>query len=397
MHLFWAAILFVNLFHPFALAEDFSVAFQKYSNAVVKIYVRQMSYEVSVGSGFFVSADGKIITNSHVINPALTPGFGASVYLKDGSHFDKVDFIGCAPNGLDLCYLKVNAAPTAWIDLTKVSTSSEGSPVIAIGHPKGLSWTISDGLISSKRSWPLKDGLYAQMIQISNPISPGNSGGPVLNSRGELVGVVTAGMFANDSQNLNFAISADEVRRFTKSLALKAPVDLGVVRKNIMETEKALSKKFYETYLKPMTNQLLKGAVPTDSTVVEYAGPVYKYRFRVPKAVVCNNMKDGMLCKMPGGDAVVVEERKAIPDFMSMNGKTPSPEPLDYVKNLMSQGKFDLEKIPKKQRKFFFSQPDKIKCQVAKAKITGTYKICSNFIDLRIINPIYGAKKLIGA
>jgi S1-C subfamily serine protease len=154
------------------------------------------------GSGFFVSADGLIATNYHVIQgaKALKVGREGETTLRP------VRTVASDP-GHDLALLKVDAGGDRYPALVLASKPPAiGTRVYAIGNPSGLTNTLSEGLVSGlrqteQRSW----------IQATAAISPGSSGGPLLAEDGRVVGVNT--MALRDAQNLNFAVPADSVRR----------------------------------------------------------------------------------------------------------------------------------------------------------------------------------------
>ncbi|MGC2785546.1 MAG: Do family serine endopeptidase [Roseiarcus sp.] len=137
------------------------------------------------GSGFFVSADGYIVTNNHVVDHAKT----VTVTTQDGKTLD-AKVIGTDPK-TDLALIKVNEAG----DYPFVAFSKEmpriGDWVVAIGNPYGLGGTVTAGIVSAEGR-DIGDGPYDRFIQIDAPINRGNSGGPTFNMKGEVVGVNTA-------------------------------------------------------------------------------------------------------------------------------------------------------------------------------------------------------------
>src|SRR5580698_2175103 len=137
------------------------------------------------GSGFFVSADGYIVTNNHVVQKAKT----VTVTTQDGKTLD-AKVMGTDPK-TDLALIKVNESG----DYPFVAFSKEqpriGDWVVAIGNPYGLGGTVTAGIISAEGR-DIGDGPYDRFLQIDAPINRGNSGGPTFNMKGEVVGVNTA-------------------------------------------------------------------------------------------------------------------------------------------------------------------------------------------------------------
>ena len=157
-----------------------------------------------LGSGFLINSDGIIVTNYHVIKDAQ--GLGVK-FAQDKELITNVSVI--KTDALrDIALLKigtaVNVTPLAMGDSNQIVV---GERVVAIGNPKGLSNTVSDGLISAVR-----DTNGIKQIQISVPISPGSSGGALINMRGEVIGITTSGY--DGAQNLNFAIPINYVKEY---------------------------------------------------------------------------------------------------------------------------------------------------------------------------------------
>lgn len=174
------------------------------SNAVVQIVTFDASGKAAaLGSGFLVSPDGKIVTNYHVIEGADS----AVAKLADGSYFP-VEGVLAAETGKDLVLLKVDGHGLPFLALASTAGLQVGDPVVAIGSPLGLGGTVSNGIVSALRS----EGPAGDWIQTTAPVSHGNSGGPLLDMRGSVIGVITWGVNLQQGQNLNFAIPSDVVK-----------------------------------------------------------------------------------------------------------------------------------------------------------------------------------------
>lgn len=153
---------------------------------------------VGLGSGFIVDPQGVIVTNRHVLKGARQ----VSINFKDGATYTVNGVYFDADR--DICLLKVDARNLPVLPLADSESMAIGEKVYTIGNPLGLAFTFSDGLLSGKRS--IKEKRY---LQFTAPISPGNSGGPLLDSLGQAVGIVTA---TTSGENLNFALAIDEIK-----------------------------------------------------------------------------------------------------------------------------------------------------------------------------------------
>ncbi len=146
------------------------------------------------GTGFFAGADGRILTNFHVIRGAGE----AVVVTADLVEHKDIEVIGI-DRAHDLAVLSIGVRGQRPLVLGDSESAAVGERVVAIGNPLGFGDTISDGLLSGVRQFD--DG---SVLQISAPISSGSSGGPVFNERGEVIGVST--FVITKGQNLNFAV-----------------------------------------------------------------------------------------------------------------------------------------------------------------------------------------------
>jgi S1-C subfamily serine protease len=174
-----------------------------------------------IGSGALISADGRIITNYHVVGDEKAVG----VIFKpaqEGAQITKADLIRAQVLKIDqvsdLALIKVAATPpTAQpLGFGNLAGVMVGADVHAIGHPTGEAWTYTRGIVSQIRrnyEWTTESNLAhtATVIQTQTPINPGNSGGPLLDNDGRLIGVNS---FKSAGEGLNFAVSVEDVQRF---------------------------------------------------------------------------------------------------------------------------------------------------------------------------------------
>jgi S1-C subfamily serine protease len=159
------------------------------------------------GSGFVLNKEGLILTNNHVIEGSQRGG-SVEVTLSDKHQYKAA--VVTVDRGHDLALLKIDAPNLVPVTLAETSTGLiVGQRVYAIGNPFGLSGTMTRGIISAIRSVRGPDNnLIEDAIQTDASVNPGNSGGPLLNSRGEVIGITTmiASNGADQSSGIGFAI-----------------------------------------------------------------------------------------------------------------------------------------------------------------------------------------------
>jgi serine protease Do len=176
----------------------------------------------ALGSGFIVSADGVIVTNNHVIDKAID----IKVTLDDGTELP-AKLIGADPKS-DLAVIKIQApkplATIAWGDSDQLKL---GDQILAIGNPFGIGTTVTAGIVSA-RGRDLHSGPYDDFIQIDAPINHGNSGGPLVDSTGQVVGINTAIYSPNGgSVGVGFAIPSNEAKTIVAKLEKNGSIDHG--------------------------------------------------------------------------------------------------------------------------------------------------------------------------
>lgn len=199
--LFFLIIIFLLPTNSFAQRSIPSLV-KKIQPAIVLITVYDaQGKESGQGSGFFVSQEGEVITNLHVVSDASS----AIVKTATGAMF-KVTGIVAKDEKRDLAKIIIDTKDDSFPYLNLSPTVPKvGERIFVIGSPFGLESTVSDGLVSAIRTFPE----IGNIIQISAPISPGSSGSPVLNLNGQVVGVASFQFIKG--QNLNFAIPSANI------------------------------------------------------------------------------------------------------------------------------------------------------------------------------------------
>ncbi len=172
------------------------------------------------GSGVILSADGRLITNAHVVNGADT----VKVTLKDGRVFEGQ--VKGVDSLTDIAIIKIEATDLPEVSMGKSGQLIPGQWAIAIGNPLGLDNTVTVGIISAIGRTSSQVGIpdkRVRFIQTDAAINPGNSGGPLLNDRGEVIGINTA--IRADAQGLGFAIPIETAKRIADELFLYGKVE----------------------------------------------------------------------------------------------------------------------------------------------------------------------------
>lgn len=177
---------------------------------------------MSQGSGFFISADGYIVTNNHVIEN----GSAFTVVMDDGTEYD-AELIG-ADARTDLAVLKIDEERSfTYVEFADDAKTRVGDWVVAVGNPFGLGGTVTAGIVSAFDR-DIGSGPYDQFIQIDAAVNRGNSGGPTFNLNGEVVGVNTA-IFSPSGGNVGiaFAVPASVARDVVADLIDDGDVERG--------------------------------------------------------------------------------------------------------------------------------------------------------------------------
>ena len=156
---------------------------------------------IKSGTGFFVSSDGKLATNAHILENGAT----AVAKLENGAVYNVVGVLKAAVEK-DLVIAKAEASKVPFLTISTDPLPEPGTRIVVVGSPLGLEGTVSDGIVAGQRLEKRDD----QWLQMTAPISPGSSGSPVMNSQGKVIGVATSGVFVI-AQGVNFARPAEYI------------------------------------------------------------------------------------------------------------------------------------------------------------------------------------------
>lgn len=176
------------------------IAKKAFRSTVLLVMEDANGQPLSLGSGFFVR-DGEIASNLHIVEGAAR-GYAKLVGQK--TKYD-IEGVTAVDRKRDLVVLKISAVSPQALSLGNSDGVQVGGSVFAVGNPQGLEGTFSQGIVSS-----IREVGTDKLLQITAPISPGSSGGPVLNGKGEVIGVSVATF--RGGQNLNFAIPSNYLK-----------------------------------------------------------------------------------------------------------------------------------------------------------------------------------------
>ena len=223
-----------------------------------------------VGSGFIISADGFVLTNAHVVEGADE----VTVTLSDRREF-KAKVLG-ADRRSDVAVLKLDATNLPYLRTGDSSKIRVGEWVLAIGSPFGLENTVTAGIISAKSR---DTGEYLPLIQSDVAVNPGNSGGPLINLRGEVIGINSQIATLSGAYNgISFAVPIDEVIRVSDQLKSTGKVTRGRLGVQISEVTRDVAESLG-----------LGKARGAEVSMVEAGGPAEKAGIKVGDIILAFN------------------------------------------------------------------------------------------------------------
>jgi serine protease Do len=291
-----------NPFFPFE-NDPFFRHFFGFSN-MPKKFKRELK---GLGTGMIIDPEGHILTNNHVAGGATK----LQILLSDGREYP-AKLVGADPK-TDLAVIKISAEePLPFVKFGDSDKVEVGEWVVAIGHPRGLDQTVTQGIVSAKHRRGITDpSSYQDFLQTDAAINPGNSGGPLLSLQGEVIGVNAA--IASQSggfEGIGFAIPSNMAVFVIKALLVHGKVERAWLGVSAQDLNPALAKSF------GMPNT--RGALVADITK---GGPAAKAGIK-------------------RGDVVIAYQGKEIPDADTLrNAAAVSPVNKDVKMTVWRDGK----------------------------------------------------------
>ena len=225
-----------------AIPLDFTAIADKATQAVVNITaLSSTGYQLSSGSGVIMDSEGYIITNHHVVED----GSRFEIALSDKRKFD-AEFIG-SDRTTDLALLKIDASNLVAMRYGNSDRTEVGQWVLAVGNPLNLTSTVTAGIVSAKaRNINILRGNYSieSFIQTDAVVNPGNSGGALINTDGELVGINTAIISESGGyEGYSFAIPSNLVRKVVMDIKDYGKVQRAILGVGIGEVDERIARE----------------------------------------------------------------------------------------------------------------------------------------------------------
>ena len=216
-----AVLFFINICACvfFATSGKTDNIFEQNILKVVEIKVTNDESTFAHATGFFIDSKGTILTNKHVVVNAETNENYASVYVRTATQeeYTKAEIIKVSATD-DLAMIKVNFSKTKHFKFAKTPTN--GETVYTIGNPNGFGLSFTSGVVSINSRNVVHNGKTINTLQTSLVIGEGNSGGPVFNSDGKLVGIISFRLKDNENeviQGCSFALPVEKINSFINS------------------------------------------------------------------------------------------------------------------------------------------------------------------------------------
>jgi serine protease Do len=227
--------------------------------------------KLSSGSGIIFREDGYIVTNYHVVENATS----VTITLSDGTEYD-ARIVG-SDSSSDLAVLKVDATDLPAATLGDSDELQIGELVVAIGNPLGYENTVTDGIVSGLNRQLTNYTDTMTLIQTNAAINSGNSGGALVNSKGEVVGINSAKLVASNAEGMGFALSINEVKPILEEIINQGHVSrpyLGVTINSQYQVDEATAEK-YEIPMGIQIAEVVEGG-PAEKAGLRAGDIIYK-------------------------------------------------------------------------------------------------------------------------
>lgn len=230
--------------------------------------------QTSQGSGFLISSDGYIVTNSHVVQNAAE----IKVILNDDRQFS-AKLVGQDPS-TDVALIKIEATELPYITFANSDVIEVGEWVAAIGNPLGLNATLTTGIISAKSRSNLDIARIEDFIQTDTPINRGNSGGPLLNLNSEVIGMNTAivtNMSTGGYMGIGFAIPSNIIKHVTEDILQNGSVTRGYIGVSLQNIDQDLAQAFGLSKAEGAVVATVEKGSPAEKAGLEQGDIIVKY------------------------------------------------------------------------------------------------------------------------
>ncbi|KIC74240.1 putative periplasmic serine endoprotease DegP-like protein [Neochlamydia sp. TUME1] len=288
--------------------EEFFQPFQPFFGA--PLYPEPLpELEINQGSGFIVSSDGYIITNSHVVNKATE----IEVILNDKRSFTAT-IIGQDPS-TDVAVLKIDAQGLPYLKLANSDEIKVGQWAVAIGAPLGLEASLTVGVVSAKGRNNLDIAQIEDFIQIDAAVNRGNSGGPLLNLKSEVIGMNTAIISRNGSghMGIGFAIPSNIIKNDFEQILESGTISNGFIGVALQIVDKDLAKALgLEKPQGALVAEVSKDS-PAEKAGIKQGDVILQYNDRSFNTI--GELRNAIGLMKPGSKLTLTIQRKDIPPF----------------------------------------------------------------------------------
>ncbi len=267
--------------------------------------------QIGLGSGFFVTSDGYIMTNAHVVKGADK----ITVVLPDDREMDAT-LIGSDPH-TDVAIIKIDGADFPFLELADSDKIEIGESVAAIGSPFELQATITTGVISAKGRQNLRITDFEDFIQTDAAINPGNSGGPLLNLNGEVVGINTAIVSkSGGSMGIGFAVPSNMAKNIMTQIIDKGSVTRGFLGVSLQPVDKDIAAAFnLEKAEGALVSEVLKDS-PAEKAGIKQGDIILEYNGIPIKSI--GSFRNDVSLMNPGSTVELKINRKGTPISLSI-------------------------------------------------------------------------------